>query len=271
MPGKHVTYELQYTGVSKAGLPYDNCTSEDIILTDIDNRTTPYTLLHCYHACDQRVIVDKCSCISMISNLILGKWPENFTNMSYCETIHEDDIQLTVKNLQCSEKVVTSITDECDVCKPKCRYLEYQKSHSESKWPSTTSLLAFYRTHVQNKPYSLRFKDYEDILLNWKEKNTNAGETLSRVKSIQLIEDNFVKITILANSQYFFSYESIPSLSATVLLSSLGGTLNLYAGITMIFIFEVLEFTLRLISKCLFEEEEQENSKSVTKIQIQPL
>lgn len=65
------------------------------------------------------------------------------------------------------------------------------------------------------------------------------------LKESTLIEDNFVLLKYNTLSTKFLTMENIPSVTFNDLLSQLGGILNLYAGISLVVILELIDLFLR--------------------------
>lgn len=261
MPGRHTRYNLKYTGISNLPVPYSECNDGDeVYLTDDMNRTIPYTLGHCYAGCYQKRIIEQCDCISSISNIILHDSPGNYDTMKHCEKIFTDNLPYTVSKMKCAEDAKSNIEpDYCNICRSKCTHLLFETTESQSKWPSSNTFLSFYRSRIKNQTYNYRFSNYENIINEWLNNTISKEEASIRSRTSTLIEDNFIKITVTATSLHFLTYEGVPAFTTTFLLSSLGGTLNLYAGITIIFLVEILEFILRLLLKFILDDKKQDS------------
>ena len=72
---------------------------------------------------------------------------------------------------------------------------------------------------------------------------------LEELNNLMLIEDNFAMVSLLMKSQQVDILEDIPKYSWTSVMSSLGGILNLYSGITMIIALEILELIYYLFAR----------------------
>ena len=66
------------------------------------------------------------------------------------------------------------------------------------------------------------------------------------LRSSSLIDDNFVKVELFFSPHPVLAFESQAALSEVSFVSLLGGTLNLYAGITFVLLFEVVELLVKL-------------------------
>lgn len=252
-PGFHTQFTLDFSGVIRLSEPYGECTNGNgLTLLDIDGHSLGYHINTCYLGCQQAAVINQCGCILSKSQVILGQWPDGYKNWSYCEKSYFHDAPKTVRNIYCIEKAIQQEMFNCSrVCKKKCVELGHTKTFSTSKWPKTSSLLGFYATLIHNKSYEYRFAQYGEIVGKFYTNNISSEEAKQQLQNLGLIENNFAKVTVILKNSHFLSYEMRPSYTMEVLLSNLGGTLNLYAGITVILMFEILELFVKLMLKAV--------------------
>ena len=110
---------------------------------------------------------------------------------------------------------------------------------SYSEWPSDLFFGDFYDTYIAGRPYEQRYAK----LLNMDPSNTTATDLLDAER---LIKRNFLIVNILRHETKL-EYRDNPRLTPTAFVSQLGGALNLWAGITVVVIAEVIEFLCELV------------------------
>ncbi len=115
--------------------------------------------------------------------------------------------------------------------------------------------LDFYRQIIQGKPFENQFSIYPEIskLLS----NGNITEAKRLLKQTDLIEDNFAKISVYLTTANIVVIEDKPSTTLTDLFGGLGGTLNLYSGISFIILIELID----LLYNILFTNNERKVKK----------
>ena len=66
-----------------------------------------------------------------------------------------------------------------------------------------------------------------------------------------LIEENFLQISILNTQTTVLRLYDVYQMPLISFIGQLGGVLNLYAGITVVVLVEILEFITRLVHPCV--------------------
>ena len=69
----------------------------------------------------------------------------------------------------------------------------------------------------------------------------------------QLIQDNFVKLEFTRDFNGHVELVEVPMYSNFSLVGTLGGGLNLWTGITVLFFVELLEMMINIVKRCTFE------------------
>ena len=75
----------------------------------------------------------------------------------------------------------------------------------------------------------------------------NSTEAKALLYQTRLIEDNFAKVSVFFTSTNVVAIEDKRSMSLTTLFAGLGGTLNLYSGISFIIIVELIDLFYRIL------------------------
>jgi amiloride-sensitive sodium channel subunit alpha len=69
-----------------------------------------------------------------------------------------------------------------------------------------------------------------------------------RLDQLDLIPRNFIQVNLVLNSQNPETVAEKPALSAEGMLSNVGGSLSLWLGMTVMFVFEIVEFIIIIVS-----------------------
>ena len=122
---------------------------------------------------------------------------------------------------------------------------------SSMAWPDINHELAFYNSFIKGRGFEHRFnKTYEPIVDMVDTSNMSSTEDIERIKDAlketNLIEDNFLKVHVIWHQYIFPSFVDEPKFTMAGILAQLGATLNLYAGITLILLFEILELVYNI-------------------------
>ena len=110
---------------------------------------------------------------------------------------------------------------------------------SYSEWPSDFFFGNFYDTYITGRPYEQRYAK----LRNMSPANTAAADLL---EAERLIKQNFLTVNILTQEN-MLEYKDDPKLTLPAFVSQLGGALNLWAGITVVVIVELIEFFCEVV------------------------
>ena len=150
--------------------------------------------------------------------------------------------------------------EHCKVCLTQCVEHHSELAISSIEWPDINHELAFYNSYIKGRAFESRFSDtYEpinDMVKNLDKYNREDMEKLKlELMDTTLIEDNFLKFHIHWPQYIFQSYEDEPKFTLTGFFAKLGATTNLYAGITFILIFEVLELLYNIGYAMCFSRE----------------
>ena len=116
---------------------------------------------------------------------------------------------------------------------------------SQSEWPSDQfwAILA--------EKYNVKYKDH---FVTYKEATTMELDESVKFMTKNLkhfVQQNFISVTIYFGSFDVQTIEEIPIYSFWGFLSTLGGALSLFLGLTFIQMFEVLEFLVKLLVSLL--------------------
>ena len=113
----------------------------------------------------------------------------------------------------------------------------FQVTHTT--WPSG-QLKAFYRKFIANRPYASHYRALVD------NNDTNFTD-LDQLKAERLVRQHFLKLQLYMDRNTMMEYTDQPQLSFIGYLSQLGGALNLWAGITVVVVIEMVEVLFELV------------------------
>ncbi len=143
--------------------------------------------------------------------------------------------------------------------------MEYDRSIIPADIPSRSSSLSFYDVMIHGRPYASKFDIYKTIKVMAANQSTR-GQAMQMLQKTTLIHDNFIKFDLFLASLTAFTMITNPKMSTTDLFSSLGGTLNLYSGITFVVIIELVELLYLLVFHC----SQKQNQSQVHVLNVQP-
>ena len=135
--------------------------------------------------------------------------------------------------------------DDCD-CPIPCSETYYDTSVSSSQWPNPLYHLSFYKQYIQNNVhYGSKFSTYEEILKN--AENQTDEETIKQIKSLRLIEDNFLEVLITFSEETIQEFTDSAAITWDTLVANLGGSFNLWLGICVPTFAEIIELIYSLL------------------------
>ena len=149
-------------------------------------------------------------------------------------------------------------------------------SVSSTKWPNIKHQLAFYKAFIQDRQFVHQFNEtYEPILDMLQESsNINKGGDMDKItralKDTHLIEDNFLKLHVKWSQHTYSIFVDEPKFSVTGILANLGAILNLYAGITLVLVFEIVELIYD-IGYSVYHRKEERRKKHQAIHEVSPL
>ncbi len=221
--------------------PYGGCVStEEADPPIILGEQVSYSPEVCNADCIGTHILTDCGCIDVGSshNILLHKEDLGYP---YCYSVNQSRTEL-IKNIQCVFSVIYDHTRECvQKCATPCKENKYIRTVSSVRWPRPYMFPSFYASTIQNKDYASRFS-----ALNKDCTNDGLCSTIDKLNQQYLIENNFAKVNVILGSDMHVTYEDNVKVSRESFLAQLGGVLNLWSGITLVVIIEVLEYIFKL-------------------------
>jgi len=168
-------------------------------------------------------------------------------NHSFCNNVTDSlkaNAELVVESVNRGlEQVICMYTfkakeDRCD-CRPLCSETTYETTViTASNWPQLSKQLSFYEQYLQN------FSDisvYKDIAQAKASGNQSSELILERFRRLTLIEENFLQIFVKFDQRVINRVTEVPAINWETLASNLGGSLNLWLGISVPTVAEIIE------------------------------
>lgn len=248
-PGYALTMQFDQTLINRLSEPYSSCVSSTSPLDPSDPHSYPYSFHACKSLCRQQQFMDMCGCavtfeeylwskLAAVNNTfcpgnIMQDTNENILqvlNGSLCEYVSQDFVSMSV----------------CD-CPNPCSSSISPAYMVTTKWPDASDHLAFYQKYIApNKNiYGNKFDAYQRLLD--RQVNLTTNQILSQVDEIGLISKNFLQVELEFVSEYVPLRTDNPVITWDTLFGNIGGTLNLWMGITVLFAAELLELAFNVI------------------------
>jgi len=249
-PGTETTIILKQTDSTHLPYPYGNCTEHQNL--DPGRPDSPaYNVDSCLSLCHQRQVIEKCGCLDPYMQFTEEEL--HLGNHSFCDNVTDllkgnSDIIFESVNRRVYQVVCmyTFRADEsrCD-CRPLCFETTYETSvTTASNWPQLSKQLSFYDHYLQN--FS-DFSVYEEIAQAKASGNHSSEEILERLRRLTLIQENFLQIFVRFDQRIINLVTEVPAITWETLASNLGGSFNLWLGISVPTAAEIIELIYSMV------------------------
>ena len=248
-PGKTSLSKISVTRVDRLSTPYSvkecvDTKSTDFKTVNLGNQVFSLSHWSCIGTCILEYIADQCHCIDI--NVIQN--PEidhKFQKYGYCNSINQPKEEL-FKKVDCSERLKSIGNIYCSQkCKEPCKEIKYDLFSSSTRWPLPSQTGTFYTRFIKNKSFEHQFSHKEDIYKRIAAGDKSVSES-ERFYALRIIEDNFASVVVYMSSMYYTHLKDEAKLGIAALFSQLGGSLNLWSGITVLVFVEIIDFIIRL-------------------------
>ena len=245
-PGVATTIRILPKKRHRLPAPYGTCrplTDDSYIhvpVYDVYIKPTPEV---CVSQCLEKAIREQCQCLDL-HLFILPAW--NRTAIPYCADVKQGASRLYFR-MRCAQNIRETMQATClSSCPFLCQENTYTVNMAQTKWPDKSKLRSFYTNILRTKPYRERFKVFENIA---RDRNGSLRDSPQFRLASELVGENFLQMSISLEDFKYVAMLDTPKLSLITLISQLGGTLNLWSGITAIFLVEVGELLFRILVK----------------------
>src|SRR6218665_3046615 len=256
-PGTYQQLYVEQTNTTRLPEPYGNCSDRRRMNSDGDD-SMPYSRATCISLCRQRQVIHDCGCLNVYEyftdvELEMGNYTfgHNITKLLEDPSMYRVNDTFTERFWNVIDCMYTFTPDEdlCD-CPVECFEIEYSYTSSAATWPNAYYELAFYNLYLRNDDrYNKKFAVYELI---WNKTNGQGGvETLEQLANLDLIKNNFIQISIKMRKKSTKVVKYSPAVTWDTIASNLGGSLNLWLGISVITAAEIVELIYFLLKRSL--------------------
>ena len=198
-----------------------------------------YSYNRCVVDCSISHYLKYCNCV-FLPNLALN------VNLS-CNYFNTPQPKL-IEMINCVYSSAESVAIHCSACYQRFSEVKYTTELSYTKWPLPYQYRSLYKELIEPKPYSYRFKDF-----------FGSNKSLTS-EAKELIQDNFAKIDFDLNFQSYYNFVEVPKYTASSFIGTLGGALNMWTGITVAVVIEIIELFINMT--CLSSVRKNTNSIS---------
>ena len=307
-PGQRVEVETQSYARKMLPAPYEHCTEDGLQIIDIARRPVPYSRQSCVKACQQNAVTSTCGCLYPTLMVMFQNFSSQLFATPFCPGVFTfDTFNDTVARVECAQSVSKDVQQACvRNCPVNCTELTFSFEYQSDQWPTSRRQLAFYNDLIkqpaldvmdavncsdvndcrqtaseQTTAALVSAQAHNEVINRWRNfhdtyepiaglagQGNASQEVVDRLLASRLIENNFVKLTIKFGDRPFLAYESEAAMNVYNLLSNLGGILNLYAGITFVLVFELIELCGHLLIS--WRSKRNQNGENATN-QINPI
>lgn len=208
---------------------------------------SPYQSLLCQNFCYDDFVLKTCNCS-------IGKLSEMNRNLGpVCDLQNPKHFECLEEYIERPLKLTSKVKQACQHCNPQCFETTYKITNSQATWPTHMYL------PVLARQYNIHFNgtNLNDIPLHMSDISDYFANSLSDylyhkdVMIVNMMEKyvrrSFLKVQIFHQSSSMTVMRESRKYTWDGFLSSIGGALSLYLGITVVSFFEFGEFIARLL------------------------
>lgn len=189
--------------------------------------------------------LEACNCLSpdaFFSSQVIPR------NTLYCASFNGYTTAQVMARLRCGWRVSESYGANCiQQCPDPCVQIDHDYSHSFASWPITFNKLHFYEKYVRNTTLDTHGETMDEIT---RLIETNYTEGMTWLANDHWIEDNFLQLVLADTQTSVLLIEDVPKMTLMNFIALLGGILNLYSGLTIVVLVELLEALIHLMVPC---------------------
>ncbi len=248
-PGFVSNTMIEYSWMHRLNMPHGQCKDANKIYMIYGTQEVKETLRLCYALCQIHKVQASCNCTTLNHFS-----PEN-TTFPFCNSPrHSARIRLAYN--KCEAQVQQRSNGECMDCAVACTEMSLASRTSQSKWLLPLQFHSFYDKVLKDKSYAHKFDKYLLLLNEFYKQNSsidnrNVTSTGSDLRSQllyeeKLVHENFAKIKVMLGSSSQLHYRQKYQMEFANLMGQLGGILNLYSGISVILVVELVDFLVRI-------------------------
>ena len=251
IPGHSTSVGIRPTKVKLLQKPWGDCTNQKK-LTKLERYR--YDAHNCLSTCKAHAIERKCGCIDYANSI-----PDDMAlDTPFCRFVDNDTVTFDqfVSNMECAYYAnLVFVTEknkrELCGCREPCVYHTYDLTVSQSIWPASRYHLNAFDKLVlgrHDRDELLAYHQINQVFQDYIEEGTDDRHFT------KLMYENFARINVYFETQNLIQRKQIQSMTLASLFSNVGGTLGLWAGLSVVTIVELISLIVSLIgiltSKC---------------------
>ncbi len=247
-PGFVSNVMIKYSWMQRLSGSYGQCKDDNRNYTIYGKQEVKQTLRICYDSCQVYRVQKFCNCTNLNQFI-----PENAT-FPFCNSPRHSARKWLAYN-KCESQIQRSSLRKCRDCEVACSEMIMESAVSQSKWLMPSQFHSFYDDVLKDKPYAHRFDKYLQLFNVSHNHNCSLNENITSTCSDitsdlnheeKLVHQNFAKIKVMLGSTSQLNYEQKPATSLVNLFGQLGGVLNLWSGISVVLVVEIIDFLVRV-------------------------
>ncbi len=230
-PGLSTSMTFETTEHTRLPEPYNQCRHTTKTTGESD---VPYSFVECRNDCIHADVTSECGCRST------GYLVRNPANISSCgkylltnKTMSDDLLECQAKVYKRSQQTPNYFNDKCQCFWP-CSDTQYSVTMSQSPWPAKSSWKSFLSETLESNPSQKEGKAYKYYQFL---KSSNASED----QIYSWISHHFLRLDIFARTDLVLVKQEIPKYTLTDLLSSIGGSLGLWVGVSVLTLSKLID------------------------------
>ena len=224
----NVKYEVSTAlGLPK---PHGKCMDRDGEFIEKYNKSIYNNPTGCVSLCLTKEVIAKCGCIYAKYSIV---WFNPNRSLPYCGDLKQP-IEKVFEYIMCAKNVRLLSRYQClQSCPLPCELVRYSTTVSHGSWPAERHHESFYDEMIRNRSFQEAFDNYV----------SSNDTTLSKA-----IYKNFLHISCYLGSYRQTVIEDKVKMNITDLLSQIGSILNMWCGITVVFLVEIIELFSTIMS-----------------------
>ena len=293
-PGHETTIRVTPTSIELLPHPYGECVDKKYLEYPNEHHVDPhepnqpyfYTSETCRSICYQEHVIEQCGCIDPVYSYTenqIGRHEEipfcgnttfiEHTGIGHVMSVSKEKMVGILRRMTCSIRVRQTVELLKCSCPRPCEYNIYDKSYSQTPWPTTDHQLGFVQRYINGTLMHAQFSEYIDLMYAYFSHNLTDAEQLHDILSKwNKLERNFLQINVLLANKRYEVVSEHPVVTWDIILANMGGMFNLWIGVSFITLIELLELVYRLVS--IVGKNNVKTQAALTrntKIQVQPM
>ncbi len=246
-PGQETSLRIEAHTRTRLEEPYSQCTDQKYaVFQRAPLQEYIYSPELCWKSCYQSEFATECGCLDVREQVVpsvlkkydfCGKWRSNMSE--------------TIERVGCRERFTSQKACNCHLA---CSERLYKYDSGSSPWPAESYQLHFYDKYIAGKTYEQHFAVYKNLsdrarkarfYKNYTEEFMR--EIHAQLKATDIMARNFAQLNVYFDKLMLTMLDDEESISVATLLSNVGGSLNLWIGITFCTIIELIDLLYRIL------------------------